>query len=175
MRNLSQQEAEDFNELCRYVMISGNMSVIFDNGFNSLVEDESSEHYNSKSYNFIKEKGLNYTRNICPLIEAGLLSTDNSFYGEFEEENILTIGNKSIFCCIEAKDNKTPIVLQPYVLTTSGQELFRVIQSGKDFCADIDYQVCCFSEIKKIFPHLQYNLFRVIRNKEIENLEKIEL
>lgn len=171
MRNLSTKEASDFNELCRYVMISGNMSIVFDNGFNSLVEEEENIYYNAGSYQFIKEKGWNYTENIIPLIEAGLISSDHDFFGEFGKENTLFIGNKSCMCFIVASDVREPIIFQPYSLTKSGQELFQIIQSVDSFRADIDYQILCFKELKRRYGYVKYSFFKICGEDNYEEIE----
>ncbi len=157
IRNISQKEAEIFNELCQLVLVSGDCYFINSNGFYQLHDS------NQRSKKIIDEKGYVYSTHIIPLIEAGLLSIDNSLATDFSADKTLVVHNKdTVVFIIAQNDNAPTISIDSYFLTSCGVELFNVISSSDDFVPNKKYVNACFEEFKEEYPELVV----VIENKE---------
>lgn len=161
VRNLSKNEANIFNEICKYILISGDCHFIFSNGFESLNEN------NENSRNIIISNGWKYSTHIIPLIESGLLSIDNTLATDFKTDNTLVVHNKKIVFFVVAEDNTDVLLsLDAYFLTSCGVELFNIISHNDDFEADIDYAVSCFKEFKKQYSDLKFFANNLNSDKE---------
>lgn len=149
IRNMSQKEAELFNELCKFVLISGDCYCIYSNGFRE------SDETNELSKSIILNRGYKYSTHIIPLIECGLLSIDNALVTGFQTENILSVYNKEMISFIISNPkNDVTMSVDAYFLTTCGIELFNIISQGLDFSSDNEYAISCFKEIKNQYPKL---------------------
>lgn len=164
IRNLSQPEAEIFNELCSYVVESGDCTFIFNNGFQEY------DGTNDKSRECIKNTSMKYSIHIIPMVECGLLSVDNALSTDFKTNNILTIHDERIICFIianESKDNN--LCIEPYFLTASGIELFKIISSSQNFTENTDYKICCYKELKEMYPDLKITAYSIISPNNFDN------
>ena len=171
VRNLSRDEAVCFHELCRYVMVSGNMAFIFDNGFCSVEQDNGGQIWNLESHRIIHGQGLNYVDHIAPMVEAGLLTADHYFLAEFVGNNTVSMGNEKLLCIISSSGGLDAIQFEPYMLTKSGMELFQLIRSGQCFNAEVDYQVCCMKELKQKYGGANFSLYEIHGNDRYEEVE----
>jgi len=157
IRNVSQKEAEIFNELCQLILISGDCYFINSNGFYQHNDS------NQRSKKIIAEKGYVYSTHIIPLIEAGLLSIDNSLATDFSTDKTLLMYNKDTIVFIIAQNENAPAIsIDAYFLTSCGIELFNVISSNDDFAPNNKYVNACFEEFKEEYP----DLVVVIQDKE---------
>lgn len=164
IRNLSQKEAKIFNNLCRYVVSSGDCTFIFSNGFHEL------DGTNEKSYAIIENTGMKYSTHIVPMIESGLLSIDNALTTDFKTNNILHMHDTSIICLIFADENKNNFLsIEPYFLTTSGIELFKIISSSPNFTENTEYKLCCYQELKETYTDLKISAYRITGTNSFEN------
>lgn len=167
IHNMSQSEAETFNKLCKYVMQSGNSFFIFNNGFNR--KDE----MNQESYCFISQAGLNYTEHIRPMLECNLIAADNDLVMDFKEDTVYIANNAKLICIIVSDESKErDIILDTYFLTTSGKELYSIIESMSDFEPDTDYALLCFKELKERHSELNISAHKILGHDEYaeENL-----
>lgn len=144
IRNMPPEEAKTFSILCQYVMQSGNNYYIDSAGFFC----EENGHQECRDY--IQEQGLSYEDHIVPLLEAGALSTDHDLAIYINQDIKLEFHNDKLCGVVVNYDDK-PALFQreAYFLTTSGKELFRIIQNGADFDADEEYALLCLQEMKK--------------------------
>ena len=156
IRNLSRDEAKSFDKLSKYVMQSGNIFFIFDNGFSSPNIDE--DEYNVKSFNLIKSQKLSFVLDIVPLIESGLFTIDQYFASNFSESNSIEIHNDKLLYTLEAQEKGSTIKFEPYILTKSGIELFRVIHKSKSFITDTEYANCCIEELQKKYTDIKFSI-----------------
>lgn len=117
-------------------------------------------------------QGFNYVEHISPMVEAGLLTADHYFSGEFMGNNTLSMGNEKLFCIIGSSEDSDTIQFEPYMLTKSGMELFQIIRSGQGFNAEVDYQVCCIKELKQKYGSAKFSLYMIHGN---DNYEEVEL
>jgi len=156
IRNLSRDEAKSFDKLSKYVMQSGNIFFIFDNGFSSPNIDE--DEYNVKSFNLIKSQKLSFVLDIVPLIESGLFTIDQYFASNFSESNSIEIHNDKLLYILEAQEKGSTIKFEPYILTKSGIELFRVIHKSKSFITDTEYANCCIEELQKKYTDIKFSI-----------------
>ena len=164
IRNLSQKEAEIFNKLSRYVLQSDDYYFMLNNGF-----CEKSEN-NVGSYNYILKTGLNYSDSIIPMIECGLLSTDNSS-AYFVIDDVLNFQNQEIICFV-IPDNDSGAKytrIELCSLTKSGIELYNIIQGMSDYHVNNDYPIICFRELKKQYPNLTFSAHRRIGENNFES------
>lgn len=156
IRNMSQKEAEIYNKLCKFVVSSGDCYFIFHSGFSDL------NNRNQDSHNYILKTGLNYSDSIIPMIECGLLSVDNDLATDFAANKVLGIQNQEVRCFIIAnKSKKNFLSIEPYFLTTSGVELYKIIGSMSDFEPNNEYPILCFKELKKQYPKLSISAHRI--------------
>lgn len=163
VRNLSQNEAKIFNKLSQYVLQSGDCYFILNDGFCELNE------YNIKSHEYILKTGLKYSESIIPMIECGLLSVDNALATDFESDNVLSIQNQKIVCFVIAYGiGRHSISIEPYFLTTSGIELYNIIQSMSDYNVNVDYPILCFRELKNQYPNLTFSVHKIIGINDFE-------
>lgn len=150
LRNMSQSEAQTFNELCKYILISGECYFIQTNGFS---EKDST---NEKSNKIISAKGLHYSTHIIPLIECGLMSVNNSLATNFITDRVLTVCNQELAIFIIApKDKDCTMNVDAYFLTKSGIELFNIAIQDKNFVTDTQYALACFKELQQQYPDLE--------------------
>lgn len=163
--NMSQKEAETFDKLCRYVVHSGDCTFIFSNGFCEY------DGTNTYSRACIAKDGLKYSSDIIPMIECGLISVDNSLSADFSTENSLVINNKSIICLVIDETQSKRLTIEPYYLTNSGIELYRVISSCVGFSENQEYMISCCQELKQNNPDLFFTA-NDINKKPSENLLK---
>lgn len=171
IRNLSKDEAVCFNELCRYVMISGNMAFIFENGFSSAEQDDNGDIWNIESRRMIQNAGFNYVEHLAPMVEAGLLTADHYFLGNLMRNNTLSMGNEKLLCMISSSGEPDTIQFEPYMLTKSGMELYQIVRSSQDFNAEIDYQICCIKELKQQYCNAEFSLYMIQGNDSYEQVE----
>ena len=163
IRNMSQKEAEIYNKLCKYVVRSGNSDFIFNRGGSGL------DCYNQDSHNYILKTGLNYSDSIIPMIESGLLSVDNSLGTDFKTNSVLNIQNQEVSCFIIADETKENFLsIEPYFLTTSGVELYNIIQGMSGFKSDVNYPILCFKELKMQHPELIVSAHKIIGEDNFE-------
>ena len=161
LRNMSQNEAQTFNELCKYILISGDCYFIHTNGFR---EPDST---NEKSRNIISEKGLFYSTHIIPLIECGLMSIDNSLATNFITDKVLTVFNQELAIFIIAPNDKDVTMnVDAYFLTKCGMELFNVAIQDKNFVADTHYTLACLKEMQQQYPDLEIRAYAFTGNDE---------
>ncbi len=170
IHNMSKNEAKTFNNLCKYVLTSGDCYFIFHQGF------VSPNGTNNDSSDYISKSGLNYSDNIIPMIECGLLSVDNALVTDFKTNNILTIQNQDIVCLIvsdKAKENY--ISIEPYFLTRCGIELYNVIQGVPEFKPDNEYPLICFKELKRIYSNLSFSAHKIIKEDKVNIIDTVDL
>ena len=164
IRNMSQNEADTFDKLCKYVLISGDCYFIFHRGFSGL------DGTNNDSHNYISKTGLNYSDNIIPMVECGLLSIDNTLATDFKTNNTLTINNQKVICfIISEKCADDYILIEPYFLTRSGIELYNIIQNTPEFNPNIEYSIICFRELKRLNPSLIFSAHKIIGTDEFDS------
>lgn len=168
--NMSKNEAKTFNKLCEYVVTSGDCYFIFHQGFLSP------SGYNNDSSYYISKSGLNYSDNIIPMIESGLLSVDNDLVTDFKTNNVLTIQNQDIVCLIVAdKSKENYISIEPYFLTRSGIELYNIIQGTPEFKPDNEYPLICFEELKEIYSNLSFSAHKIIKENKTNVIDTVDL
>lgn len=156
IHNMSQNEAEIFNNLCKYVLISGDCYFIFHQGF---CEPNT---YNTESNNYILKTGLNYSDSIMPMVECGLFSIDNYLATDFKTDKVLSIQNREIICFIISDGTIDKFIsIEPYTLTKSGIELYNIIQKTSEFKTNIEYPMICFKELKTEYPDLLFSAHRI--------------
>lgn len=171
VRNLTVSEARSFNELCRYVMECGNTKFVIEYGFNVVPQGNSPiAGFNTHSNALIKSRGLNYLDNINPLIEAGLMVADHDFEGiiDGEFDSILMFNNRMV-AIVTPKENYETVRFQPYMLTKSGSELYRVISNSKSFTPEVEYNICCLREMQIQYPGADF----IIRLVDGDNVEEV--
>ena len=156
--NMSQKEAETFDKLCRYVVHSGDCTFIFSNGFYEY------DGTNTYSRACIAKDGLKYSSDIIPMIECGLISVDNNLSADFSNDNSLVINNKSIVCLVIDETKSKRLTIEPYYLTKSGIELFKIISSGAEFTENREYMISCCKELKQNNPDLYFTASDIINN-----------
>lgn len=156
--NMSQMEAETFDKLCRYVVHSGDCTFIFSNGFHEY------DGTNTYSKACIQKEGLKYSSDIIPMIECGLISVDNNLSADFATENSLVINNKSIVCLVIDETQSKRLTIEPYYLTNSGIELYKIISSGTSFSENREYMISCCQELKQNNPDLFFTASDIINN-----------
>lgn len=155
VRNMSPKEAKTFSTLCGYVVHSGDCHFIFHNGF------WGSGEWNERSKKYISERGLVYASHIIPMIECGLISVDNSLATDFKTDSTLVMYNPEVICfCIADQNMDSFLNVDTYFLTTCGIELFNILSSMDEFQYQTQYQICCFQEIKQMYPDLSIAAFR---------------
>ena len=153
LRNMSQKEAEIFNELCKYVLISNDCYFILTNGF------EETDLINRESKRIIMEKELYYSTHIIPFIECGLISVNNSLATSFITDRVVTGHNKKLVFFIIAPENKDITMnVDAYFLTTNGKELFEIAAQDTNFEADTQYALACFKDLQEQYPDLEITL-----------------
>lgn len=166
IQNMSSKEAKIYNQMCEYVLVSGDCYFIFSNGFSDFNEA------NENTHKYLADIGLNYSDNVIPLIEAGLLSTNNNLATNFKTNNVLSINNSGILCLIIADETKDNFMeIESYFLTTSGIELYNIIKSTADFKTNIDYPILCFRELKSAYPELSITAYRIIGEDDIDSTD----
>ena len=149
VRNMTQKESMIFDDLCKYILISGDCYCIYSNGFREH------DNTNKLSKEIIAKKGYKYSTHIIPLIECGLLSIDNSMATDFQSERVLSVYNQNIVSFIIANpDDDVTMSVDAYFLTTSGIELFNIVSQSNDFTSNNEYAISCFKELKKQYPKL---------------------
>lgn len=163
--NMSQKEAETFDKLCQFVVHSGDCTFIFSNGFHEY------DGTNTYSRACIQKEGLKYSSDIIPMIECGLISVDNNLTADFSIENSLVINNKSIVCLVIDETKSNRLTIEPYYLTNSGIELYKIISSGAGFSENREYMISCCQELKQNNPDLYFTASDIINNPS-ENLLK---
>lgn len=156
--NMSQKEAETFDKLCRYVVHSGDCTFIFSNGFHEY------DGTNTYSKACIQKEGLKYSSDIIPMIECGLISVDNNLCADFATENSLVINNDSIVCLVIDETQSNRLTIEPYYLTNSGIELYKIISSGTSFSENREYMISCCQELKQNNPDLFFTASDIINN-----------
>lgn len=163
IRNMSQKEAETYEKLCKYVVVSGDCYFIFHYGFSGA------NQHNHDSHNYILKTGLNYSDSIIPMIECGLLSVDNDLATDFVTNEVLSIQNQKVICFIIAnKSKKNFLSIESYFLTTSGIELYKIIQGMTEFRTDTEYSILCFKELKKQFPKLSISAHKILGEDDFD-------
>jgi len=163
IRNMSQKEAEIYDKLCKYVVVSGDCYFIFHSGFSGIGK------YNQSSHDYILKTGLNYSDSIIPMTECGLLSVDNDLATDFVTNKVLSIQNQKVVCFIIAnKFKKNFLSIEPYFLTTSGIELYKIIQGMTGFLPDTEYPILCFKELKKQFPKLSISAHKILGDDDFD-------
>lgn len=166
IRNMSQEEARIYNQICEYVLNSGNCYFIFSSGFSDFSET------NKHTHKYISDAGLNYSDHIIPMIECGLLSTVNNLATNFKTKNILSISNEEILCLIIADETKNNFMeVEAYFLTASGIELYNIIKSTTGFTIDIDYATLCFRELKTTYPNLLITAYKIVGEDDIDSTD----
>ena len=106
---------------------------------------------------------------VNPLIECGLLTVDNGVATDFKASNILSIQNKEIVCCIIADESKENFIsIEPYVLTTSGKELYNIIKNTSEYKPNIEYPLLCFRELKDMYPNLLFSAHSIVGEDEFD-------
>lgn len=157
IHNMTQKEAEIYNKLCKFVLISGDCYFIFHNGFCE------SNGYNEDSKNYIARTGLTYSDSIIPMIECGLLSIDNDIATDFKTNNVLCIQNQEIACFVVADETRDNFMqIESYTLTKSGIELYNIICNMHDFNSNNQYSMFCFKEFKNMYPDLTISAHKII-------------
>ena len=166
IRNMSVKEAKYYNELCKYVLISGDCYFICAGGFSDVGNADSDAHA------YMQNKGLNYSDTITPIIESGLLSVANTIATDFATNNVLKIQNEKLLCLVISNNDKNNFMeIDSYLLTTSGIELYNIIKNTVGFELDKDYNILCFKELKHMYPNLKITVHRVIDENDIsENI-----
>lgn len=153
VRNMSQQEAETFVKLCRYVVESGDSMFIMNNGFMEY------DGTNERSRECIKRDGLVYSTHILPLIDCGLFSAHNQLSYSFDTGEVLYIHSDTIVCFVWDETKQKTLQIDPYFLTSSGIDLFNIIRSNPSFKEDREYKICCYKELKQQCPQLDFAAF----------------
>lgn len=157
IQNMSPKEAKIYNQICEYVFISGDCYFIFSSGFSEFNET------NLNTHKYLSDIGLNYSDDIIPMVECGLLSTSNNLATNFKTNNILSINTPEILCLIIADANKDNFIeIDAYFLTTSGIELYNIIKNSPNFKTNIDYSVLCFKDLKTSYPELKITAHKII-------------
>lgn len=163
IRNLSQKESTIYNKLCKYVLKSDDCYFILNNGFLGI------NQYNQNSHNYILRTGLNYSDDIILMIECGLLSIDNELATDFATNPVLNIQNSKISCFIIADESEEHFFsIEPYFLTRSGIELFKVIQNMTDFQSDTEYSILCFRELKNEYTDLSVSVHNILGTDDFD-------
>ena len=168
IRNMSAKEAQTYNELCKYVLTSGDCYFILSNGFYEFNAD------NTDTYMYMKNKELNFSDNIMPMIESGLISVTHNLATNFSTCNILKINNDQFLCLIISKgpndEKDRPFEIEAYFLTTSGIELYNIIKNTSDFKSNLEYHVLCFRELKRDYPDLSISAYQIIDDDTSDDL-----
>ncbi|WIV11135.1 DUF2806 domain-containing protein [Proteiniborus sp. MB09-C3] len=166
IRNLSPNEAKTFNILCNHIMISGDTHCIYSTGFGDEFDTDGS----SACREYIAKKKLNYSKDIIPMFEIGLMTADHSLAINLKPKEKLTIHNDKILCIVECKNEKVVFFEQKaYFLTASGIELYNIIKETPDYDADIEYAILCFKNMKKNYTDLEFYTFKMLESNSDES------
>ena len=151
IRNLSVDEAESFNKICRYIIPGKTASFMFSAGFSEGRDG------NEKCNAYMRAQGLNYYDTVIPLVEAGLVTQDHDLAYYFEDGNELEFHNKKYCCVIKANTDDTVFLNEDALfLTTSGSELFSVISTQSDFEYDKEYVRLCVEQMRAKYTTLDF-------------------
>lgn len=138
--------------------IAVTVHLFFSNGFHEY------DGTNTYSKACIEKEGLKYSSDIIPMIECGLISVDNNLTADFSTENSLVIYNKSIVCLVIDETKSNRLTIEPYYLTNSGTELYKIISSGVSFLEEREYMISCCRELKQNNPDLYFTASDTINN-----------
>ena len=156
IRNLSVDEAHAFYNICHYIVISGISACVLMFGF--MDEKEGFK----ECMRYVDEKGLTYGDTIVPLLEAGLLTRDHDLAFYFEKGDVLEFHNTHMVCTVESNSEDMVSVAEPAAfLTTSGMELFQIVNSSDGFDYDKGYAFLCVEQMRKEHPDLTFNVFDI--------------
>lgn len=172
IRNMNYNEANIYTELCKYILSSSDSYFIISSGFIDHDGFPDEQKLNIECYEFIKNKDLNYAKHIMPMLECGLLRSDNNLTVHITEEIIVGMRNDKIYCDIKLSPSAEESAYfneDVFFLTTNGIELYNIINKSKDFNHDIDYATRCFNQFKNKYS--KNNL--IIEAYYIEKLEGI--
>lgn len=146
LMDLNQSEAKDFYNLCKYVLVLEDTFFIFEDGFQDERRNKDGEVLNRESGKIIYDAELNYEKNVCGLIEAGLISYSEQLYIDFETDSLMIIHNKAVRFAIKGEE-KQSFFIQPLILTKCGREIYRSIIQDKNYKADKAYAIACMEEM----------------------------
>lgn len=172
VRNMTANEAQTFQTLCKYICECNMSYIIFDTGFVSNFNgNDSSKHY-------IESENLNFEKDILPLQECGLISRDRTLAVDFGGEDsirllfsledvsfILDFTEQIEFLRKEGVQNDILFNENVYFLTNSGKELFKSTKSVEKIGIAWEYIISSFLYYEK-----KYNAKLEIRMSEGDEL-----
>ncbi|MCL2443216.1 MAG: DUF2806 domain-containing protein [Treponema sp.] len=172
IRNMNQNEAKIYTELCKYVLSSHDSYFILSSGFIDHDGFPDEEELNKECFEFIFNMNLNYSKHILPMLECGLLTSDNNLTVNITGEVEVDMHNDKICCYIKLSNSameNTYFNEDVLFLTTNGIELFNIIRKAEHFVYDVEYATRCFNRIKNKYA----NMNLAVEAYYLENIEGI--
>ncbi len=156
IRNLSKSEARSFEALSRLVLVSGDSQFIFPTGFYDENQGD------SDCIKIISQMSLHYGKDIIPLLESGLLTRDHDIAIYLKKKQKLEIHNAKLFCAVEnARAKEVLFQQEAFLLTSSGLEVYSIIQRSASYSVDTEYASACFRYLQKSNTDLVVTTFEI--------------
>jgi len=156
LRNMNSDEAKLFQKLTPFVIVSGRAYFIFNEGF--------MEEGNAACHLIVNNNGLVYQDHIRLMIDCGLITDDTvDIATHFNEPTPLHLHNSEIIAIIASKRPlKIPFVIGAYNLSSSGIELFKILQNDPDFRPNADYTLACLRHIRDTNPKITITAHKML-------------
>lgn len=155
IRNMSAEEAKTFQELSKFIILSGDIAYMDATGFYD------SDNGHTECHDYIQNLGLKYSQHIVPMIEAGVFSSTQDiaiYLGKGREP--LMVCNQQFYCVIKGLEEEPKLFQQDsYILTSCGKELYRLLRTFPNFAVDTEYSRLCFKELQECNPFVKIDMY----------------
>lgn len=163
LRNMSSDEAKIFLKMMRLVVISGNCYFVIDEGFQ--------DNGNAACKHIIEEGGLVYTDHVRVMIDCGLMAGDSvDIATHFSERTPLYVHNSEMIAIFKSRRPlRTPFTIGSYSLTSSGIELYEILQKDPTFSPNVNYFLTCLRHLQGINKKVTisaHKLFHIDRSND---------